>query len=75
MSGILSLTLVAGLAALLAACSTPGRTAPGDQAGSGSSAPRAKAQQLGPGMWPAPKARQLNPGQPEPVQPPSSGGR
>jgi hypothetical protein len=67
MSRILSLTLVAGLAALLAACTTPERTTPGDQAGSGTSAPRAKAQQLGPGMWPTPKGRPLNPGQPAPV--------
>ena len=63
MSRILSLTLVAGLAALLAACTTPERTTPGDQAGSGTSAPRAKAQQLGPGMLPTPKARQFNPSQ------------
>ena len=75
MSRILSVTFAAGLVALLAACSTPERTAPGDQVGSGTSTPGAKAQRLGPGMWPAPKARQLNPGQPEPVQPPSSGGR
>jgi outer membrane protein assembly factor BamE (lipoprotein component of BamABCDE complex) len=75
MSRILSFTLAAGLVALLAACSTAERNAPGDQVGSGTSAPRARAKRLGPGMWPTPKAQQLNPGQPEPVQPPSSSGR
>jgi hypothetical protein len=75
MSRILSFTFAAGLVALLAACSIPERTAPGGEVGSGTSAPRATAPRLGPGMWPTPKAQQPNPGQREPVQPPSSSGR
>ena len=75
MSRILSFTFAAGLVALLAGCSTLERTAPGGEVGSGSSTPRAQAKRLGPGMWPTPKAQQFNPGQPEPVQPPSSAGR
>ncbi len=75
MSRILSVTFAAGLVALLAACSTPERAAPGDQLGSGTSTPGAKAQRLGPGMWPAPKGRSVNSGQPSPEQPPSSAGR
>jgi len=75
MRRIPSLTFAAGLVALLAACSTAERTALGDQMGSGTSTPGAKAPRLGPGMWPMPSVLAANSHQPTPSLPPSSAGR
>jgi hypothetical protein len=55
MRRILSLTCAAGLVSLLAACSTLESNALSQEVGSGTSTPRAKAQRLGPAMWPTPK--------------------
>jgi len=55
MTRILSFTLGVGLAALLAACSTQQRTAPGTPAGSAASAPGAKVPQAGPARSAAPQ--------------------
>ena len=55
MRRILSLTCAAGLVALLAACSTLESNALSHEAGSGTSTPGARAQRLGPAMWPTPK--------------------
>ena len=75
MRRILSLTCAAAIVALLAACSTLESNALSHEAGSGTSTPGARAQRLGPAMWPMPKVVAANAGQPAPSLPPSSAGR